>query len=115
MGIGSLILLAIGVASIVFGYSRARGPWARYQDALGLSAYDAAVLAADADAGRLFEATLASGGNIEPKPVANWVIGDYLRLRNAAADPISVDPAALATLVQLVADGTLNQIGRAHV
>ena len=31
MGIGSLILIAIGVASIAFGYWRARGPWARYQ------------------------------------------------------------------------------------
>ena len=31
MGIASLILMAIGLASIVFGYSRARGPWARYQ------------------------------------------------------------------------------------
>ena len=57
---------------------------ARYRDALGLSAYDAAVLVADADAGRLFEATLAAVPGLEPKPVANWVTGDYLRIRNAA-------------------------------
>ena len=31
MGIASLILIALGIVSIVFGYSRARGPWARYQ------------------------------------------------------------------------------------
>jgi hypothetical protein len=31
MGTLNLILLALGVAAIAFGYSRARGPWARYQ------------------------------------------------------------------------------------
>ena len=82
---------------------------ARYQAELGLSAYDAAVLVADADAGRLFEATLAAAPGLEPKPVANWVAGDYLRIRNAATEPVSVDPAQLARLVGLVADGTINR------
>ena len=81
----------------------------RYASELGLSAYDAAVLTADADAGRLFEATLAASPAGEAKPVANWVTGDYLRLRNAASDPISVDPAQLAALVRLVADGSINR------
>ena len=31
MGALNLILVALGVAAIAFGYSRARGPWARYQ------------------------------------------------------------------------------------
>jgi hypothetical protein len=31
MGIINLVLLAAGVALIAVGYSRARGPWARYQ------------------------------------------------------------------------------------
>ena len=31
MGILNLVLIALGVASMAFGYSRARGPWARYQ------------------------------------------------------------------------------------
>ncbi len=82
---------------------------ARYRDALGLSAYDAAVLAADADAGRLFEATLAAGAGLEPKPVANWVTGDYLRIRNSADSPIRVDPGQLARLIALVGDGTLTR------
>ena len=81
---------------------------ARYID-LGLSAYDAAVLVADADAGRLFEATLATLTGAEAKPVANWVTGDYLRLRNAASDPIAVDPAVLGELVRRVADGSINR------
>jgi aspartyl-tRNA(Asn)/glutamyl-tRNA(Gln) amidotransferase subunit B len=93
---------------------------ARYRDALGLSDYDAAVLVADPDAGRLFEATLAAGDGIEPKPVANWVTGDYLRIRNAAGGPVTVDPAALVDLVRLVAAGSLNrtsarQVFEAHV
>jgi aspartyl-tRNA(Asn)/glutamyl-tRNA(Gln) amidotransferase subunit B len=82
---------------------------ARYSNELGLSPYDAAVLVADADAGRLFEATLAAAPDVEAKPVANWVTGDYLRIRNAASAPIAVDPAALAKLVRLVADGSINR------
>ncbi|HEY4228081.1 MAG TPA: Asp-tRNA(Asn)/Glu-tRNA(Gln) amidotransferase subunit GatB [Candidatus Limnocylindrales bacterium] len=81
----------------------------RYQDILGLSAYDAAVLVADAEAGRLFEATLAAAPDLEPKPVANWVAGDYLRIRNAAPGPITVDPAALADLIRRVAAGSINR------
>lgn len=31
MGVVNYILIAIGVASMAFGYARARGPWQRYQ------------------------------------------------------------------------------------
>jgi aspartyl-tRNA(Asn)/glutamyl-tRNA(Gln) amidotransferase subunit B len=82
---------------------------ARYTDVLGLSPYDAAVLVADADAGRLFEATLAAAPGLEAKPVANWVTGDYLRIRNAADAPVSVEPAQLADLVRRVTDGAINR------
>jgi aspartyl-tRNA(Asn)/glutamyl-tRNA(Gln) amidotransferase subunit B len=82
---------------------------ARYSDVLGLSAYDAAVLVADADAGTLFEATLAASPGLEAKPVANWVTGDYLRIRNAADGPVTVEPAALADLVRRVTDGSINR------
>src|SRR6266576_3413160 len=58
---------------------------ARYRDVLGLTPYDAAVLVADPDATALFEATLAAVPALGPKPVANWVTGEYLRLRNAAS------------------------------
>ena len=51
-----------------------------------------AVLVADPDATALFEATLAADPALEPKPVANWVTGEYLRLRNAAGrEPVAVD------------------------
>jgi aspartyl-tRNA(Asn)/glutamyl-tRNA(Gln) amidotransferase subunit B len=83
----------------------------RFQAAFGLSPYDAAVLVADADASRLFEATLDAGKDIAPKTVANWVTGEYLRLRNAASTnaPTRVDPAELAALVRLVDEGSLSR------
>jgi hypothetical protein len=31
MGILNVALIALGVAAMAFGYSRARGPWGRYQ------------------------------------------------------------------------------------
>ena len=64
----------------------------RYRDALGLSPYDAAVLVADPDASALFEATMAAAPALEAKPVANWVTGEYLRLRNASTDPVACGP-----------------------
>jgi aspartyl-tRNA(Asn)/glutamyl-tRNA(Gln) amidotransferase subunit B len=89
---------------------------ARYERELGLSTYDASVLVGDPDATRLFEATLArasiEGGApaIDTKAVANWVTGDYLRLRNAAEHhAVAVDPDQLAALIRLVADGSLNR------
>jgi aspartyl-tRNA(Asn)/glutamyl-tRNA(Gln) amidotransferase subunit B len=83
----------------------------RFQADHGLSAYDASVLVADRDAGALFEAALAAEGSPAAKSVANWVTGEYLRLRNAAAAdaPVRVDPAELATLVGLVDDGSLSR------
>jgi aspartyl-tRNA(Asn)/glutamyl-tRNA(Gln) amidotransferase subunit B len=82
---------------------------ARYRDVLGLTAYDAAVLVADRDAAVLFEATLAEDHSLEAKPVANWVTGEYLRIRNAAAGDIELRPAELAALVRLVRDGAISR------
>ncbi len=82
---------------------------ARYREVLGLSPYDAAVIVADPDAARLFEATLAADRALDAKQVANWVTGEYLRLRNASADPVAVDPSDLAHLVGRVADATISR------
>ena len=81
----------------------------RYQASLGLSAYDATVLVGDPDAAGLFEATLAADEGLDPKQVANWVTGDFLRLRNQAVGPIEVAPAELATLIRLVGDGSISR------
>ncbi len=84
---------------------------ARYRDAHGLSDYDAAVLVADADASALFEATLATDAGLDPKGVANWVTGEYLRLRNARAHGADVfsDPVQMGILVRLVSDGAISR------
>jgi aspartyl-tRNA(Asn)/glutamyl-tRNA(Gln) amidotransferase subunit B len=82
---------------------------ARYRDTLGLSPYDAAVLAADPDATALFEATMAADATIPVKVVANWVTGEYLRLRNAATSPIEVDPAELAAIIVAVTGGSISR------
>jgi aspartyl-tRNA(Asn)/glutamyl-tRNA(Gln) amidotransferase subunit B len=81
----------------------------RYRAGHGLSAYDAAVLVADLGATSLFEATLAAGPDLEPKLVANWVTGEYLRIRNAATGDVRIVPAELAELVRRVRDGGLSR------
>jgi len=90
---------------------------ARYVESFGLSAYDAGVLVADPDAARLFESTLGAGASLAAKSVANWVTGEYLRLRNAApADaPARVAPGELATLVSLVDDGAISRANAKEV
>jgi aspartyl-tRNA(Asn)/glutamyl-tRNA(Gln) amidotransferase subunit B len=82
---------------------------ARYQDAVGLSAYDAAVLAADPDATALFEATIGADPTLAAKSVANWVTGEYLRLRKAASGPVAVAPPELAALIVAVDAGDLSR------
>jgi aspartyl-tRNA(Asn)/glutamyl-tRNA(Gln) amidotransferase subunit B len=81
----------------------------RYRDAVGLSAYDAGVLVADPDATALFEATLAADPGLEPKPVANWVIGEYLRLRNASEMPPNLAAMELGAIVRAVVDGSISR------
>jgi aspartyl-tRNA(Asn)/glutamyl-tRNA(Gln) amidotransferase subunit B len=81
----------------------------RYRDALGLSVYDAAVLVADPDATNLFERTMAASPVLEAKPIANWVTGEYLRLRNAATGPVSVAAVELAAIVEAVTSGSISR------
>jgi len=83
----------------------------RYAMTLGLTAYDAAIIAADADATALFEAALAAGPSLPAKKVANWVIGEYLRLAKGEAGVAAVrgvSGSELAVLVGLVEAGELS-------
>jgi aspartyl-tRNA(Asn)/glutamyl-tRNA(Gln) amidotransferase subunit B len=50
----------------------------RFEADYGLSAYDASVLTSRRDIGDYFEAAVASHAN--PKSIANWVMGDVLRI-----------------------------------
>ena len=81
----------------------------RYQDALGLGEYDAAVMTADPAWAAWFEAALALGG--EPKAVVNWMNAEFARLLNesgVSAQASRMTPAALVELTRLVGDGTIN-------
>jgi aspartyl-tRNA(Asn)/glutamyl-tRNA(Gln) amidotransferase subunit B len=83
---------------------------ARYRTSFGLPDYDAGVLSADRALAAFFEAAVAAGA--PPKPAANWIMGDLLRLLGAAgrgvADLSTVTPASFAALLRLVESKTVN-------
>jgi aspartyl-tRNA(Asn)/glutamyl-tRNA(Gln) amidotransferase subunit B len=79
----------------------------RYSQFFGLSAYDAGVLVNDAAANELFEGALAADARVPAKLLANWVTGEYMRLAKGEGSG-AADPAQLAALVRLVADGAIS-------
>ena len=91
----------------------------RYEAALGLSGYDASVLVSDPDATALFEATLAADDAVTAKSAANWVTGEYLRLRKSGA-VADVSALELAAIIRAVDDGSISrangkEVFEAHV
>jgi aspartyl-tRNA(Asn)/glutamyl-tRNA(Gln) amidotransferase subunit B len=86
----------------------------RYENELGLSAYNAAVLTADVTTARWFEELLAATGKSGAeigKAASNWVISDLFGALNRLGKDITespVSPAQGAELLALVADGTLS-------
>lgn len=83
---------------------------ARYVADLGLSEYDAWVLADDGDTARYFDAVVAAGA--DPKAAANWVMGDLLKeVRAAKFDSVpacALPPEALAEMIILITDGVIS-------
>ncbi|KQM88601.1 glutamyl-tRNA amidotransferase [Sphingomonas sp. Leaf23] len=84
----------------------------RYEGELGLSAYNAAVLTAEVETARWFEALLAEcGSDVPAKSAANWLISDLYGALNRLGKGIvdsPVSPSQGAELLKLVADGTLS-------
>ena len=84
----------------------------RYEQELGISAYNAAVLTAEVETARWFEALLAAGGDkVTAKAASNWVISDLFGALNRlglSVDDSPVSPQQGAELLALVADGTLS-------
>jgi len=83
----------------------------RYEEGLGLSAYNAAVLTADVETARWFEALLAEVGDERAKQASNFVIGDLFGALNRLGKDIEnspVTPTQGAELIRLTADGTLS-------
>jgi aspartyl-tRNA(Asn)/glutamyl-tRNA(Gln) amidotransferase subunit B len=81
----------------------------RYRDVVGLTEYDANVLVADPEATGLFETTLAADPGLDAKAVANWVLGDFLRLRNAGTSVPRIAPGELAVIIAAVHDGSISR------
>ncbi|HEX9780319.1 MAG TPA: Asp-tRNA(Asn)/Glu-tRNA(Gln) amidotransferase subunit GatB [bacterium] len=82
----------------------------RFCEAYGLSEYDARVLTQTWALGRLFEDAVR-GANAPPKPVANWIMGDFLAYLNAKQAPlesIKLPGEWFGHLVQLIEDGTIS-------
>jgi aspartyl-tRNA(Asn)/glutamyl-tRNA(Gln) amidotransferase subunit B len=90
----------------------------RYESELGLTAYNAAVLTADADTARWFEALLAESARVQKKgenevarAAANWLLSDLYGALNRLSkglDESPVSPIQGAELLALSADGTLS-------
>jgi aspartyl-tRNA(Asn)/glutamyl-tRNA(Gln) amidotransferase subunit B len=82
---------------------------ARFASELGLSEYDAEVLAASRELASYFEATLALFP--QAKTVSNWVMGEVTRALNEDGKGIAespVTPAQLAALLKLMEQGTIS-------
>jgi aspartyl-tRNA(Asn)/glutamyl-tRNA(Gln) amidotransferase subunit B len=86
----------------------------RYENELGLSAYDARVLADEKSVAEYFEAALIDGAS--PKLIANWITQDiaaYLKTHKLSISEIALKPENLAQLVILIEKGTIsNKIGK---
>lgn len=82
---------------------------ARYESALGLSAYDTRVITDDQEVTQYFEATVAAGA--DPKQAANWIMGDitaHLKAEKLGIGDLPLKPAQLAELVGLIEAGTIS-------
>ena len=83
---------------------------ARYMDQFGLTEYDSSIITSSKPIADLFEE--AADICKKPKDVANWIMGDLMKLLNDSgteADDVSFDPAKLAAVVELVDKGTVNR------
>ncbi len=81
----------------------------RYQDQLGLPAYDAGVLSAEREVADYFDALVALHGNA--KLCSNWVMGEVLRSLKEKEIDINVCPVTpelLAGVLQRIADNTIS-------
>ncbi len=82
---------------------------ARYENDLGVSAYNAAVLTADKETADWFEAMLAEGA--KAKAASNWLLSELFGALNKLDKTLAespVNPAQAAELLGLVDDGTIS-------
>ncbi|PYP73225.1 MAG: Asp-tRNA(Asn)/Glu-tRNA(Gln) amidotransferase GatCAB subunit B [Gemmatimonadetes bacterium] len=78
----------------------------RFVAQYALSVQDAAVLTASRGVAEYYEGVVHAGA--EPKPAANWVMGEVLADANDHQEQLRVPPGTLAQLIALVQGGTLS-------
>jgi aspartyl-tRNA(Asn)/glutamyl-tRNA(Gln) amidotransferase subunit B len=78
---------------------------ARYENVLGLPAYDARTLIQEPAVANYFEAVVAVG--VDAKTASNWVLGEVLSGWNETGS-FKIAPARLGALAALVKDGTVS-------
>lgn len=81
----------------------------RYEEALGLSAYDARVLTDERGVAEYFE-TVVEGG-ADAKLAANWITQDiaaHLNAEKLSIADIALKPDALAEMIQMIEAGTIS-------
>jgi aspartyl-tRNA(Asn)/glutamyl-tRNA(Gln) amidotransferase subunit B len=89
---------------------------ARFEQADGLPAYDAAMMTQSLAMARFYETARDACG--QPKLVANWLMGEVAKRLNAEERGIEaspVTPATLAALIQRITDGTISNAGARQV
>ena len=81
----------------------------RYINELDLPTYDAMVLTLTKDMSDFFEATVAAGA--DAKLASNWLMGEvsgYLNAESKELDATALTPEGLASMIKLIADGTIS-------
>jgi aspartyl-tRNA(Asn)/glutamyl-tRNA(Gln) amidotransferase subunit B len=89
----------------------------RFIQQYSLSEYDADVLVAERSIADYFEGTVAALAEtpqveVSPKTVANWITGELFGLLNhhgVAIEQAAITPQDLASLLQMVSQGVINQ------
>lgn len=81
----------------------------RYMENWGLPEYDAGLISSDRELAEFFEAVVAAYG--EAKTVANWVMGELLRLLNQEhleMKALKITPTQLGAMLKLIDQGTIS-------
>lgn len=82
---------------------------AKYEEELGLSAYDASQLTATKALSDFFETAVSLGG--DAKQVSNWLQGEVAQFLNAEGktiEEIALTPENLVEMIAIIADGTIS-------
>lgn len=83
----------------------------RYSNSLGLSVYDATVIAEEKETALYFEEIVGAAGNNKAKAAANWILGpikSYLNESGLSIEKLAIRPASIAQLISLIEEGKLN-------